>query len=213
MQNFLNFENKRGDSMKWAAVNEAKLPTVTAYWVAALVLVLAVLSRFFPHPDNVSPMLAASLVAGLVLGRGRTLQATLMTAVAMVISDIVIGFHSTALFVYAGMGLAALVSSLAAPWILSSPNAANRLGRSLLSSALASIGGSFIFFLISNLGVWLVGELYPMTVSGFVECYVMAIPFFVKSLLGDFVFGTVMLVAVSSAILRFRETLRLSYAR
>lgn len=213
MQNSSNFENKRGESMKWAAVNEAKLPTVTAYWVAALVLALAVMSRFFPHPDNVSPMLAASLVAGLVLGRGRTLQATLMTALAMILSDIVIGFHSTALFVYAGMGLAALVSSQAAPWILSSPQIANRFGRSLLSSALASIAGSFIFFLISNLGVWLVGELYPMTVSGFVACYAMALPFFVKSLLGDFVFGTAMLVAVSSAVVRFRGVLRLSYAR
>lgn len=175
-----------------------------AYLVAALVLTLAVLTRFLPHLDNVSPMLAASLVAGLVLGRGRALQATLLTGLAMFVSDLALGFHSTAIFVYAGMALAALVSSQTAPW---------QFRRSVTASALVTVAGSFIFFLISNLGVWLVGELYPLSVDGLVACYVMALPFFVKSLLGDLVFGTIMLVAASSLMVRFGGASRLSYAR
>ncbi len=188
-----------------------------AYIVAALVLTLAVLTRFLPHLDNVSPMLAASLVAGLVLGRGRAVQATLLTGLAMFVSVLVLGFHSTAIFVYAGMAIAALISSQAAPWILGSKTRAakadHRFSRSVGASALVAFAGSSVFFLISNLGVWLVGELYPLSVSGLVACYVMALPFFVKSLLGDLVFGTMMLVAARSVMVRFGGALRLSYAR
>jgi hypothetical protein len=42
-----------------------------------------------------------------------------------------------------------------------------------------------IFFIFSNLGVWLAGLYYPLTLAGLVECYVMAIPFFGNTLFGD----------------------------
>jgi hypothetical protein len=44
---------------------------------------------------------------------------------------------------------------------------------------------SLVFFIVSNFGVWREGQLYPMTISGLIECYVMGIPFFGRQMIGD----------------------------
>jgi hypothetical protein len=59
--------------------------------------------------------------------------------------------------------------------------------------------GSVLFFLISNLGVWLL--YYPKTIDGLVTCFGLAIPFFATSLLGD-IFYSVILVFGFSAMSR-----------
>ncbi len=46
---------------------------------------------------------------------------------------------------------------------------------------------SFLFFLISNLGVW--WHWYPQTISGLFACYLAAVPFYARTLIGDLVFG------------------------
>ena len=46
--------------------------------------------------------------------------------------------------------------------------------------------GSLLFFFVTNYASWLYW--YPKTVSGFVECYMAAIPFFRFTLMGDFFF-------------------------
>ena len=37
---------------------------------------------------------------------------------------------------------------------------------------------SFIFYLISNFGVWALGNIYEKNLNGLIECYFLAIPFF-----------------------------------
>lgn len=48
--------------------------------------------------------------------------------------------------------------------------------------------GAIIFFLLTNAAVWAFGTMYPHTLSGLMESYTMAIPFFRNSLLGDIFF-------------------------
>ena len=43
-----------------------------------------------------------------------------------------------------------------------------------------------MFFLITNFGVFLLG--YPHTIEGLISCYVLALPFFVNTIIGDFLF-------------------------
>jgi hypothetical protein len=62
---------------------------------------------------------------------------------------------------------------------------------------LAAGGASLAFFVISNLGVFLVGGLYPMSWSGLVECFVMALPFWRSSLMADLGFGVPALIWVA----------------
>lgn len=46
---------------------------------------------------------------------------------------------------------------------------------------------SLLFFVISNFGVWL--NWYPRTTEGLVHCYLLALPFYGRTLLGDLSFG------------------------
>ncbi len=50
---------------------------------------------------------------------------------------------------------------------------------------------SFLFFLLSNFGVWLFW--YPRTASGLITCYTLALPFYRNTLLGDIFFGGVII--------------------
>jgi hypothetical protein len=56
----------------------------------------------------------------------------------------------------------------------------------------ASLGGSLLFFVVTNFAVWLTGQMYPMTGAGLGTCYVAAIPFFRNTVLGDVFFATVL---------------------
>ena len=58
----------------------------------------------------------------------------------------------------------------------------------VLPVAGAAIASSVLFFIVTNFGVWLVGDMYPRDVGGLVLCYIAAIPFFQYSLVGDFVY-------------------------
>jgi len=51
---------------------------------------------------------------------------------------------------------------------------------------------SFLFFLLSNFGVWL--NWYPKTIEGLVRCYLLALPFYGRTLMGDLIFGYTYLI-------------------
>lgn len=50
---------------------------------------------------------------------------------------------------------------------------------------------SFLFFLISNFGVWFFW--YPRTIAGLMTCYTLALPFYRNTLLGDVFFGGIII--------------------
>ena len=47
---------------------------------------------------------------------------------------------------------------------------------------------SVIFFIFSNLGVWLFGNMYSLDMQGLIKCFVMAIPFNQYTWIGDLFF-------------------------
>ncbi len=146
-----------------------------------LTLVVAA-SRFFPHPPNVACVGALGLFAGCYLvGR----RAYLIPLAVLLLSDVVghllgisgMGFYNpvTMAFVYAG----ALAAIPVGRWM--------RSNQSKLRLPVGSLAASTLFFLLSNLGVWL-GGWYPMTGFGLLACYTNAIPFFGYTLAGDMAF-------------------------
>ena len=140
----------------------------------ALVLVLmGVFFRVLPHPDNFTPTTAIALFAGVTLSPA--LAFTVPLAV-MVASDFFIGFHSTYPLVWACF--------LFVTWLGQSV----REKEGVMPLAFATLGGSVLFFILTNLGVFFIDNLYPTTAQGLVECFTMALPFFRSSLLGDFLY-------------------------
>ncbi|MFN3713194.1 MAG: DUF6580 family putative transport protein [Alcanivoracaceae bacterium] len=142
-----------------------------------LMLMLAaftVLWRVLPHGWNMTPALALALFAGARLPTPAW-RLGLPVAV-MLLSDLLLGFHDTMFYVYGALLLVVLMGQ--------------RLGQSasLPRHAGMSVTGSLIFFVITNLGVWLSGSLYPMTGEGLLNCYLMAVPFLWKTLAGDLFF-------------------------
>ena len=143
--------------------------------VAIGLIVLGIASRLIPHPWNATPVMAIALFGGTYLPKR---LAIVLPLVIVVLSDAVIGFHNTILFTW---GAFVLTGSLAW-WIRRRPDATR-----VITGAAA---GSALFFLITNFGVWVVGELYPRTAAGLWQCYAAAIPFFRSTLLGDVVYAT-----------------------
>jgi len=141
-----------------------------------ILIILAILSRLLPHPANFTPIGALGLFAGAYLTRQ---SAWLIPIAAMLISDFFIGlYHPVAmLFVYFGFIASAVIGRL----ILFHQ-------RSIINLAGSALASAIIFFILSNLGVWFSGTLYPMNLTGLSECYLMAIPFFGNTLISQFVY-------------------------
>jgi len=140
-----------------------------------VVLVLTgALSRLVPHGWNFTAMGAVTIVSGLLI-KNRTLSIT-APLLALLISDVVIGFHSTMIYVY---GAYALIVGLG---LLFSQD------RKFKNIILTSVAASLLFFIISNFGVWAQGVMYPLNISGLMQCFMMGVPFYKNQFLSDLIF-------------------------
>ena len=139
-------------------------------WVAILaIILLAIFARLIPHAPNFAP------IGGLALFSGANFKnkiALLIPLVAMLISDIFLGFHKTMPFVYLSFIIIALIGGLIK----------TNKWQSLLKASLIS---SILFFLITNFGVWATGSMYQKNLSGLIQSYVMGLPFFRNTILSD----------------------------
>ena len=50
--------------------------------------------------------------------------------------------------------------------------------------------GAFIFYLLTNFGVWSMGS-YGYTIDVLINCYILAIPFFVNTIISTIIFSLV----------------------
>ena len=132
----------------------------------------AILSRFLPHPPNFTPIAAIALLSS----KGFTNRwiVFLIPIVSLFISDLFIGLHATIPFVYISFILIALLGMY--------------VKKINIVSVLLS---STIFFLVSNFGVWLL--FYPISTEGLIQCYTLALPFFLNTVLGDLVYGALLI--------------------
>ena len=140
-------------------------------------LIIGIFSRLLIHIPNFTPVLAIALFGGVYLPKR---YAILLPLALMVISDFVIGMHSTIFFTW----MSVIAIGALGLWLRN-----HKSWKTILSSSLAS---AVLFFIVTNLGVWLVGDLYSMTKEGFVECFVMAIPFFKWTLLSTVAYTVVL---------------------
>ncbi|MGI8893627.1 MAG: DUF6580 family putative transport protein, partial [Bacteroidia bacterium] len=142
--------------------------------ILALLIVVAIFSRFLPHPPNFTAVAAVALFAGVHF-RNRFI-AFAIPLLAMLASDLIIGLHDTLIAVYAAfaltVGIGLWISGKAKAHII----------------ALGAVSASVLFFLITNFAVWMSGFMYPMSFNGLLMCYAAALPFFQNTLAGDLFF-------------------------
>ena len=146
----------------------------------SLILILA-LARLIPHPPNFTPIIAVAILSGYFFKNIYLSFATLL--IAMLLADAFIGFYNHMLFVYLSLFLIAFVFY--------------KISEKINFKNLFVYGfvGSLIFFIISNFGVWALGSpgvydvAYEKSLSGLVECYILALPFFGNTFLSTLVFS------------------------
>jgi hypothetical protein len=157
--------------------------------------------RLLPHPPNMTPIAAMALFGGVYFTDRRV--AFMVPLAAMYLSDLALGFfvydfgwfHPFMPFVYASFAVTVCLGLLI------------RRRLNLLMVGGAALASSVLFFVVTNFGVWLVGNLYPKTVAGLLSCYVAAIPFFRNTLAGDAVY-TLVLFGGFAVAQRFVPVLR-----
>jgi hypothetical protein len=151
---------------------------------------------------NFNPTLAIALVAGMSIKNKKV--ALLSGLLVMIISDLYFGLFTNIPGYY---GASQLINYLA---VMSVSILGYFINNERVSSLLGgAVGGSLLFFVISNFGVWASGFFatkggYALNFSGLKECYLMAIPFyssvgtelFMNSLLGTLFFSTVLFYGV-----------------
>ena len=138
-----------------------------------LIIFLISLSRIFPHPPNFTPILALAIFGGAFLPNKKT--ALFLPISTMFLSDLIIGFHSQIYAVYVAIIILSLLGNMIKT-------------KNIKNLAITGFAGSLIFFMITNFSVWLSGVLYPLTIDGLLQCYIMAIPFFHNTLISTLLF-------------------------
>ncbi len=143
--------------------------------LAISLVLVGILLRFTPHAANFTPVAAIALFSGAYLNKR---YAFIVPLILMIASDAIIGMHNVVIFTWGAFLLITLLGLA-----LQKRNS----GLRMISFSLVS---SLIFFIVSNLGVWVMGW-YPRTLSGLTQCYIMALPF-----LRDFTLSTVLYSAI-----------------
>lgn len=152
-----------------------------------LLIIIAALSRLAPHPANFSPVAALALFGGVYLPKK---YALLLPLGAMALSDLSLGIYWPIVpFVYGSF----LLTGLIGIWLKNHKNFPYITGSAIISSLL--------FFIITNFGSWLdplTG--YERSLYGLVQSYIMGIPFYKNTFLGDLFYTLVLFGSYELAI-------------
>ena len=146
----------------------------------SLIVILA-FARLIPHPPNFTPIIAVAIISGYFFKNLNFSFVILL--IAMLISDLFIGFYENVFFVYASLLLITFIFHKISKKI------------NFKNLFVFSFAGSLIFFIISNFGVWILGSPgldnlpYDKNLNGLIECYILAIPFFGNTFLSTLIFA------------------------
>lgn len=147
-----------------------------------LIMILSIVVRVSRFLPNVSPVAAMAIWAG---ANYKKPWAYVMPLIVMLISDFMIGFYSFPIMV--SVYLSFVLIAFLGHQLLRSTKPIKIITVSLLSS--------IIFYLVTNLAVWLFSGMYPLTLNGLVLCYYYALPFLRNTLLGDMAYSGAIFLA------------------
>lgn len=154
--------------------------TIKNILIVTILIAIAVAWRIVNHNYSFAPNLelvtAVSVLAALIIGwRG----SIIVPLGAMIISDLFIGNSLIFIFTWSSfvvIGILALILR----------KLKDKPKTQILGSFGFAIFSSFLFFAVTNFGVWLQGW-YPTTFAGLAKCFTMAIPFYRTMLVGNMI--------------------------
>ncbi len=147
--------------------------------IFVILVVLGFAFRLLPHSWNFTPIGAIALFSGFYFKKK---YAFVVPVLALFISDAFLGFYNwkLMLLVYGSFLLCVVLGF----WL--------KKHKKWYTVAGTSIIAALLFFFITNFAVWMFTPWYAKTLSGIIQCYIMAIPFFRNTLLGNLFYVTVL---------------------
>jgi hypothetical protein len=141
--------------------------------LVAFLIGFNVATRLLPHVPGVLPVAASGLFAARYLRI--PVLALVVPLLGMALSDVALPGEDwrIALVGFVAISIPALAGIFTRRWRGAWPIAATMVACSL------------IFFLLSNGAVWAFSGMYPLTWQGLTQCYITALPFLDKTVLGD----------------------------
>ena len=169
---------------------------LVGFLLAAISIALA--GRLIPHPPNFTPVGAVALFAGMYFAR-KSRWALLLPIAVIFLTDLAIGFYDAKLMavVYGSFLFYGVFGLLV------------KEKKNIGTIVLATLAGSFLFYLTTNFAVWAFSPFYAPTLEGLMLSYTMALPFLKYTLLGDLFFVGVFVGSyeLALAVLRKRQVL------
>jgi hypothetical protein len=172
------------------------------FTIISVLILFAAFSRLLPHPPNFAPIGAMALFGAAYFSQRYLtffIPIISMWLADLFLNNIVYGhyfdhfvwFYQGFYWTYGAFILIGLIGFL----VLKRIQVQNLIIASLLAS--------FIFFLVSNFGVWASTAMYTKSFSGLLTCYTAAIPFFRNTLMGDLVYTGVLFGVFEYAQFKF----------
>ena len=153
-----------------------------------VLIVGSIFSRLLPHPPNFTAIGAAAIFAGAFFSQGAYRRISfLIPLVAILVSDWILGFHALTGVVYLALALNCWLGSRVGS------------GGSVVKFAGTGMATGTLFYLVTNLGVWALQDMYPRTLDGLMLCYTAALPFLGNSIAGDVLFTVALVSALRLA--------------
>lgn len=168
--------------------------------VAVALFALTFLTRMLPSTLNFTPILAVALFAGSYY---RGPSRFIVTMLGMVLADIYFGFYPGMAWNYGAIMLAVLLHPGLRP--------------SVIKLAVSATAASIVFFVVSNFGVWMTADAYPIAMytpdlAGLLDCYTRGLLFFKNTILSTFCYSTLFFGAHSLAALAVEKNI-VNYGR
>lgn len=161
------------------------MPKKIEFIIAIIFVLIGVSLRLLPHAPNFTPVAAIALFGGVYLSKKTAL---ILPIAIMMISDIFIGSYEIKLMISVYLGF--LICVFLGFCLKKSKKASTIIGSSILSA--------FIFFVLTNFAVWVFTPWYAKNLSGLIQCYFMALPFFKNTLLASLFYTSVFFTAYES---------------
>jgi hypothetical protein len=141
--------------------------------LVAFLIGFDVAARLLPHAPGVWPFAASALFAGWMLRLPALavivpLAAVLLSNVALTGDD-----WRITLVVCLAITLPAFAGILVRRW------------PGVIPVVAAMVSCSLLFFVTTNFAVWAFSGIYPRTLAGLMQCYIAALPYLDKTVLGD----------------------------
>lgn len=172
------------------------------YLYIGILFLVAISERvFLDLGPNVELVTTVMLLTAFYFGRKESAWLTLSI---IVFSDLIIGNSTIFIFTWTGFLIPALFAKRLLQLLTTNQQAKKKVFTTakLISTGLIS---NIFFFLWTNFGVWMIGNMYPKTFTGLMQSYINALPFLRYQVISTLIFIPLLYLITEVSIKLFQK--------